>query len=87
MPSLAVIFFDCKGGGEFAFSCITGQISGAGNNKKIEFFWAGNDEMDEAGGTGWANLEPNGSLKGQICFSTAMMQASSPCWKTSSTAC
>ena len=31
----------------------------------VEFSWDGNDEMDEARGEGWAELQPNGSLAGQ----------------------
>ena len=27
-----------------------------------------NDEMDDANGDGWAELQHNGALKGQICF-------------------
>jgi hypothetical protein len=30
--------------------------------------WHGNDEMDEAGGDGWAEFQTDGSLKGQVCF-------------------
>ena len=30
--------------------------------------WSGNDEMDEAEGDGWVELQPDGALKGQICF-------------------
>jgi hypothetical protein len=82
------ILFDGKGGGECAFGCITGAISAAGDGNAIEFTWDGNDEMDEACGDGWAELQSDRSLKGQICFHggdeasfTARM------WKTSSTAC
>lgn len=64
----AYILFDGKGGGEFAFGCATGAIHGAGNTNNVEFSWTGNDEMDEACGSGWAELQPNGSLKGQICL-------------------
>ena len=34
----------------------------------VEFSWNGNDEMDEASGDGWAELQPDGSLQGEICF-------------------
>jgi hypothetical protein len=88
MVEPAYILFDGKGGGEFAFGCVTGAIHGAGDSDAIEFDWSGNDEMDEASGDGWAELQPDGSLKGQICFHggdeanfTARPQ------KTSSTAC
>ena len=88
MVEPAYILFDGKGGGECAFGCITGAISAAGDGNAIEFTWDGNDEMDEACGDGWAELQSDRSLKGQICFHggdeaslTARM------WKTSSTAC
>ena len=29
---------------------------------------AGADEMDEARGNGWAELQDDGTLEGQICF-------------------
>lgn len=54
--------------GEFAFGCVTGQIFGGGDTDAVEFSWTGNDEMDEAQGDGWAELQPDGALKGAICF-------------------
>jgi len=88
MVEPAYILFDGKGGGEFAFGCVTGTIYGAGDTKNVAFSWIGNDEMDEAGGSGWAQLQPNGSLKGQISFTCGDEAdfAAKP-WKTSSTAC
>lgn len=65
---LAYILFEPHGSGEFAFGCVTGQIFGGGDTDTVEFSWTGNDEMDEAQGDGWAELQPDGSLKGQICF-------------------
>jgi len=50
----AYILFDGKGGGKFAFGCVTGAIHGAGHSNAIEFAWDGNDEMDEVSGDGWA---------------------------------
>jgi len=54
--------------GEFAFGCVTGAFAGGGDHGGVEFDWDGNDEMDEAQGNGWAELQPDGSLKGAICF-------------------
>jgi hypothetical protein len=83
MVEPAYIQFDRKGGGEFAFGCVTGTIHGAGDSDAIEFDWNGNDEMDEATGDGWA-----GSLKGQICFHGGdEANFTARPWKTSSTAC
>ena len=70
MVQPAYILFAANGSGEFAFGCVTGQIfgAGAGDGEAVEFSWDGNDEMDEASGDGWAKLQPDGSLQGQICF-------------------
>ena len=88
MMEPAYIQFDGEGGGEFAFGCVTGAIHGAGDTNTVAFSWAGNDEMDEASGDGWAELQPNGSLKGQICFHNGdEADFIAKPWKTSSTAC
>ena len=88
MMEPAYILFDGEGGGEFAFGCVTGAITGAGDTKHVAFSRIGNDEMDEASGDGWADLQPNGSLKAQICFHNGDEPdfIAKP-WKTSSTAC
>jgi hypothetical protein len=88
MMEPAYILFDGNGGGEFAFGCVTGTIDGASDTTVIHFTWDGNDEMDEACGDGWAELQPDGSLKGEICFhggdeATFIARP----WTTSSTAC
>ena len=59
------ILFD-ENGGEFALDCLTGSIYGACEGKAVEFEWDGNDEMDEASGTGWVELRDDGFLKGEI---------------------
>jgi hypothetical protein len=63
MVEPAYISFDGKGGGQFTFGCVTGAIYGAGDGNAIEFTWDGNDEMDDASGDGWAELQRNGALK------------------------
>lgn len=63
----AYILFD-QDGGEFAFDCLTGSIHGACDGDAVEFTWDGNDEMEEAGGHGWAELQDDGSLEGEICL-------------------
>ena len=67
MMGPAYILFD-KTGGEFAFGCVTGAIHGTVEGVAVEFTWYGNDEMDEACGDGWAELQADGTLEGQICF-------------------
>lgn len=88
MTEAAYILFDGNGGGEFAFGCVTGTIDGASDTDTIHFTWDGNDEMDETCGDGWAELQPPGSFKGEICFhggDDANFTARP--WPTSSTAC
>ncbi len=34
----------------------------------VAFDWNGNDEMDVACGSGWAEIQTDGSLQGQISF-------------------
>jgi hypothetical protein len=87
MVEPAYILFDGKGGGEFAFGCVTGAIHGAGNGDAIEFNWYGNDEMDEASGEGWAELRSDGCLKGQICFQNGDDANFTAQPQTSSTTC
>jgi len=77
MVEPAYIRFDGKGGGEFAFGCVTGHIHGAGDGNAIEFSWDGNDEMDEACGEGWAELCLTARSKVKSA-STAAMKPTSP---------
>ena len=83
----AYLLFEENGAGEFAFGCVTGQIFGSGDTDAVEFYWNGNDEMDEAQGDGWAEIQPDGSLKGQIRFHGGDEANFIACRWTSSTAC
>ena len=74
--------------GAFAFGCVTGPFPGGGDHDAVEFDWDGNDEMDEACGSGWAELQPDGSLVGEIHFHNGDDIAfTARRWATSSTAC
>ncbi|MDA0654154.1 MAG: hypothetical protein O3C09_01990 [Proteobacteria bacterium] len=88
MMEPAYIFFDGNGGGEFAFGCVTGTIDGASDTDTVHFTWDGNNEMDDACGDGWAEVQPDGALKGEICFHGGDEASfiARP-WTTSSTAC
>jgi len=87
MVEPAYILFDGKGGDEFAFGCVTGAIHGTGDSDAVEFDWNGNYELDDASGDGSAELQPDGSLKGQICFhGHDEADFTARPWKTSSTA-
>jgi hypothetical protein len=88
MMEPAYILFDGTSGGEFAFGCVTGQLHCRDTKEGADFTWQGNDEMDEACGDGWAELQADGSLSGEIRFhngddSTFIAHP----WATSSTAC
>lgn len=88
MMGPAYIFFDGKGGGEFAFGCVTGSLYGAADADAVDFTWDGNDEMDEACGGGSAEIRPDGSLDGEIRFHRGDEIAFvARRWQTSSTAC
>jgi hypothetical protein len=68
MMEPAYIAFDSKSGGEFAFGCVTGGLHCRKIPTGVEFTWEGNNEMDEASGDGWAELQKDGSLVGEIRF-------------------
>ena len=87
MVEPAYILFEATRG-EFAFGCVTGAFAGGGDSDAVEFNWDGANEMDEACGSGWAELQPDGSLQGEICFHRGDQIAFIACrWPTSSTAC
>jgi hypothetical protein len=54
--------------GDFALDCLTGVIHGASDGRAVEFSWTGSDEMEPASGHGWAELQDDGSLEGEICL-------------------
>jgi len=88
MVEPAYIRFDGRGGGEFAFGCVTAGIYEAGGKEHVEFRWGGSDEMDQVDGDGWAKLQPDGSLQGQICVHNGdEIDFIARPWTTSSTAC
>jgi hypothetical protein len=61
----ACFLFEHKGRGGFAFGCFTEHIWKATN---IDFSWDGSDQMTEVCGDGSAELQPDGSLQGEICY-------------------
>lgn len=88
MMGPAYIFFDGRGGGEFAFGCVTGSLYGAADADAVDFSWDGNDEMDEAFGDGSFELRPGDSLEGEIRFHRGDEIAfTARRWHTTSTAC
>lgn len=43
-------------------------LHGTCEGDAAEFSWVGNDEMEPASGDGWAELQTDGSLEGEICL-------------------
>ena len=64
----AYIVFDGQGSGEFVFGAVTGGLDCEYAPTTIFFTWAGHDEMDEASGSGSAELNDDGTITGEIAF-------------------
>jgi len=58
------------GSGDFQFGLVSGQIDGevikTADGDRFEFTWDGNDECDEASGSGWLEMESRNKLEGKI---------------------
>ena len=58
--------------GHFQFICVEGHMDceygEEGGRPCVEWSWHGFDEMDPASGRGWAVLEEDGKLRGEISF-------------------
>jgi hypothetical protein len=65
------IEFDGRGGGEFHFGYVHGdmdcRLTARDGEPAVEWTWDGNDEMDPAQGRGWAVLKGD-ELHGMIVF-------------------
>lgn len=72
MEVQAYIEIDKRGSGDFQFGLVSGQIDGEvvkeQSGEKLEFTWEGNDENDEAFGSGWLKLKDKNTLEGKIKF-------------------
>jgi hypothetical protein len=64
----AYITFEAKGGGEFVFGAVRGDLDCRYGPDGVRFTWEGFDEMDPALGAGCAKLAPDASLTGEIRF-------------------
>ena len=77
-----------QGRWRIAFGCVTGAFAGGGEHDAVAFDWDGADEMDAACGDGWAELQDDGSLVGEITFHNGdESRFIARRWETSSTAC
>ncbi len=70
MEVQAFIEITSKGAGDFQFGLVSGylDIDEIGGDGRMEFTWSGNDECDEAFGSGWLELKDKNTLKGKIKF-------------------
>ena len=72
MEVQAYIKVDSNGQGDFQFGLVRGFIDGEvvkiGEDDRLEFTWEGNDEMDEALGSGWVQLKDKRTVEGRIKF-------------------
>jgi hypothetical protein len=72
MDVQAYIEIDKRGSGDFQFGLVIGQLDGEivkdQSGEKLEFTWDGNDENDEASGSGWLKLKDKNTLEGKIKF-------------------
>jgi hypothetical protein len=72
MEGQAYVEVDKSGNGEFHFGLVTGYLDGELVKDKsgdtLEFTWDGNDECDEASGSGWLKLNDKDTLTGRIKF-------------------
>jgi hypothetical protein len=61
---------DERSGSLFSYVDLEARVrpDGACQGDAVEFSWAGNDEMEPASGDGWAELQDDGSLEGEICL-------------------
>jgi hypothetical protein len=70
LVSPAYIQFGDDGLGEFGMIALRGWLdcrNGLRDGRpSVEFSWAGQDDGDDAGGRGWAVVEPDGSLRGWL---------------------
>lgn len=72
MDVQAFIEIQSNSSGEFQFGLVSGSLDGYIENirgkERLSFSWEGCDEMDEASGSGWLELESSDKIQGMIAF-------------------
>ena len=68
MVEPAYIQFQANGLGEFKFGCVVGGLDCTLLTDAADFTWQGSDEMDPVSGDGWAELDDDGTISGEITF-------------------
>ena len=64
----AVIEIDLQGRGNMAFGALDASLDCGFTPSGIHFDWNGADEGDQISGDGWAELQDDGCLEGEIIF-------------------
>ena len=64
----AFIEFGRPGDGEMRFGALEAALECSYAQTSLDFTWHGSDEGDEVWGEGWAELDENGCLDGEISF-------------------
>jgi hypothetical protein len=64
----AFISLDDQGAGEMAYGVLTAALDCAYTPSGFDFTWNGADEGDQVSGDGWAKLQEDGSLLGEISY-------------------
>ena len=54
--------------GEFKFGCVISGLDCTLFAAAADFTWQGSDEMDPVSGDGWAELDDDGTINGEISF-------------------
>jgi hypothetical protein len=84
----AFIIIDHRGGGEMAYGALTAALDCGVTESGVGFTWDGADEGDQVSGDGWAELQNDGSLAGEISYHNGDETTFKAVpWATSSTAC
>ncbi len=65
---LKYIRFDNQGSGEFSFGEATRTFTHNHTESRVHFLWDDSARMDEASGYGWAALQGDGNLSGELNF-------------------
>ena len=72
MEVQAYIEIQSNNSGNFQFGLVSGYLDGyieqLGNKERFSFTWEGQDEMDEASGSGWMELNGDDEVEGLINF-------------------
>jgi hypothetical protein len=70
MEVQAYVEINQRGSGDFQFGLVSGcmdcEIVKDQAGERLEFTWEGNDECDEASGSGWLKLKDKNTLEGKI---------------------